>query len=636
MAGLAFVAGAQAQSHCLAPNCLSFPADAGVVDVKKYGARGDGVSDDTQAIRAAIRAADIRSEDAWWKTRIVYFPPGTYLVSNTLDKKGPDGRFQSGMVLMGASRQGTTIRLKDSSAGYQSAAQPKAVIYTSSRLLRGDPRDGNKDYLGKGEGNDAFANYVQNMTIDVGRGNPGAIAVDFLANNAGAMRDVTLLGPSGAIGLSLDRRWPGPALIRNVTVYGFDVGISASHTEYGVTFDNVTIGGARAVSLRNRGNTLAISDMTIDGNATAIQNSNSNGLIAGANLRLTGSPPNTVAIENAGFMTLRNLQLDKPAQVFGNAQPAGTRLEGIYNGNTRTQSATPGWALQPKSPPPVVFDDQPSSWGNVQSYGAKGDGVTDSTQAVLQAMRSGAKTIYFPTGDYVINDQIEIPSTVRRIDGLMSTITVRRYNSVPFWMGSGIFKVSSNRQPLLIERLTFDMMNRGGKLAIEHIGSAALTVRDVVGAGINLVDRTATGGELFMENTSSGTVKLQGPAGAWFRQFNSEAQGTRIVNNGSPLWILGIKTEQNATAVANGAGAVTDVLGGLVYMVYAPRQKGPVFTNHGGKLFASYVESAYHANSFYDVHLLDTTPGAERSVLRNAFVGARGNGRIVPALTAMP
>jgi hypothetical protein len=299
------------------------------------------------------------------------------------------------------------------------------------------------------------------------------------------------------------------------------------------------------------------------------------------------------------------------------------------------RSATPSWALPVKSAPVTVPTDGPETWVNVQAYGAVGDGVTDSTSAVQQALRSGAATVYFPFGSYIVNDTLDVPASVRRIEGMMSTVSVRRYNSVPFWMGGGIFKVANNTAPLLIERLSFDMMNRGGKLAIEYAGAAPLVLRDVVCAGIALVDRAASGGELFADNVSGGTIRLAGSNGAWIRQFNSEGNGVRASNNGAPLWILGAKTEQNATLAATSAGGVTEVLGGLVYMVNSPAARNPLLTNNGGKVFASYAESAYVATATYDVHLADQTPGAERTV-RAAALMPRGLGRLVPLIATAP
>jgi len=612
----------------------SFPADAGTVNVKTYGAVGDGVKDDTAALLAAIRAADVAFGTAWWRNRIVYFPEGTYLISDTLTKRASDGRYLSGMVLVGASRQSTTLKLKNYAPGYSNPQMPKAVIYTSSTLLTGLPTAGGKDYAGKGEGNDAYANYVENMNIDVGAGNPGAIAIDYLANNMGALRNLSIVAPalSGAIGVSLDRKWPGPALISNVSVTGFDVGISASQTEYGVTLDKISLAGQRSVALRNNANSLSIGDLSIDGVATGIQNLDPKGLITAVGLKFSGGSSDAAGIENAGSMTLRRVRTDRAALFFGLPLAAGAEFEGVYQGNARVQSATPRWAMPVKSAPAAAASDPPASWANVQSYGAVPDGITDSSAAVQQALKSGASTIYFPFGAYAINDSVEVPPSVRRIEGMMSTIKVTRYNSAAFWLGGGIFKVTSGGEPLLIQRMAFDMINKGGKLAIEYSGSAPLILRDVVAAGIALVNRSASGGELYAENICSGPMTLAGSSGAWIRQLDTEGTGIRIVNNGSPLWILGIKTEQNATILWNGAGSQTEVMGGLLYLVQVPATQRPAFVNIGGRLVASYVESSYRDGATYDVQLLDQTPGAERTVLGSSSA-ARGLGRMVPLLS---
>ena len=81
----------------------------------------------------------------------------------------------------------------DHAPGFGDPAAPRGVIMTTAKLLDGTPTSGGKDYTHKGEGNDAYENFVENLTIDVGAGNPGAIGIDYLANNFGAIRDVRVV-----------------------------------------------------------------------------------------------------------------------------------------------------------------------------------------------------------------------------------------------------------------------------------------------------------------------------------------------------------------------------------------------------------------------------------------------------------
>ncbi len=55
---------------------IVFPPDAGIVNVKVFGAKGDGKTDDTAAIQNVIKSLKAH--------QTLYFPNGTYLVSSTL------------------------------------------------------------------------------------------------------------------------------------------------------------------------------------------------------------------------------------------------------------------------------------------------------------------------------------------------------------------------------------------------------------------------------------------------------------------------------------------------------------------------------------------------------------------------
>jgi len=50
---------------------------------------------------------------------------------------------------------------------------------------------------------------------------------------------------------------------------------------------------------------------------------------------------------------------------------------------------------------------------SVKDFGAKGDGATDDTQALKNALLSGAKNIYVPEGVYCISDTLKVPKNVK-------------------------------------------------------------------------------------------------------------------------------------------------------------------------------------------------------------------------------
>lgn len=604
------------------------PATAadGIVNVKDYGAKGDGVTDDTAAIRRAIASLPYFPGRTFWKTPVVFFPAGTYLVRDTIARRDSAGHYTSGLVLAGAGPDRTVIRLADRVPAFMSAESPKPVVMTTARLLDGSATSGGKDYYGLGEGNDAYNNYVEDLSIDVGAGNVGAIALDYLANNIGAVRRVRLVSrpDSGAVGLSLRRKWIGPALIEDVVVQGFDRGIDVANTEYGITLANVDIRGSRQVGLRNDGNMVAVDGLRISAaSGPAVENTEAGGLIVVTNASLSGS--GAQAIVNKGHLNLSNVVAKGFAAVL--AGEPGTTLSGIFSPNGRTSSATR--VLAPKGPPePPVSGRQVY----VTSFGAIPNRLVNSTRAIQAAMDSGAATIVFPYGDYMVTKPIEVPATVRRIRGSFAVLTVGDQREHNFDRRSnGIFRVATGGDSLHVDKLSFDMTDRGGQLAFEFSGARTLVLDDIVTAGVWLVRRTATGGELFADNSCCGSAAIAGPAGAWLRQFNAEVPDVRLLNEGAPVRVLGMKTESEVTAVDNTAGGTTEVLGGFFYPVVPGDRPQPLVRNRKGRVVLSYVEEAFRSDAVYDVHIESTSKGT-RVHGRQLRLRNDAGARIVPQL----
>lgn len=208
-----------------------FPSDFNIANIKTdYGAKGDGATDDTAAIQKALNDGRTEGENYYGKPKAIYLPAGTYLVSNTLTWNGCCGSLQ------GQGSQSSIIKLKDNAIGYSNPDAPKAVIKTP-------------------EGNMSFRQNIFALGVDVGKNNPGAIGIDYIANNTGTISNVTISSGDGKgkVGLDMSRQWPGPCLLKNIQIKGFDYGIYIKHAEYGPSFEHITLSNQKVAGIRNEG-----------------------------------------------------------------------------------------------------------------------------------------------------------------------------------------------------------------------------------------------------------------------------------------------------------------------------------------------------------------------------------------------
>jgi hypothetical protein len=115
-----------------APTARTMPDRlAEIKNVKDFGARGDGSTDDTSAIQAAINAAAAKGGS-------VYFPSGVYKISSTLTVSGKNPLIRlfgenSKDSLTGSSIQGAVSESGDLTTGYLfAAAQPGTSLPASN------------------------------------------------------------------------------------------------------------------------------------------------------------------------------------------------------------------------------------------------------------------------------------------------------------------------------------------------------------------------------------------------------------------------------------------------------------------------------------------------------------------------
>ena len=92
----AAVGGKKSVIVAMAAMSVSLAADASVFDVRKFGAKGDGVVKDTAAVQQAIDAANAAGGGE------VLLPKGTYLCGSVFLKSGVDFHLSEGAVLKGS------------------------------------------------------------------------------------------------------------------------------------------------------------------------------------------------------------------------------------------------------------------------------------------------------------------------------------------------------------------------------------------------------------------------------------------------------------------------------------------------------------------------------------------------------
>ncbi len=553
-----------------------------------YGAYGDGIHDDTQAFRTAVRTLLNRFNS----TVAIYIPKGTYLVSDSI--QGLMGYYDCCLVLQGESRDSTIIKVIDNAPNFQSKTNPRPVFKT-----RG--------------GNQAFGNYFLNLTINTGLSNEGAVAFDYVTSNYGAIRNVNIFSPdgSGYCGLKMEQNWPGPGIIKNVNIDGFDYGIRVATCEYSMTFEDITLSNQAINGMYNSCNTLAIRHLKSNNSVTAIRNL---GRIVIIDSELKGGNASNPAINSTAFLYARNIDTQGyGTSIINNNQTVTTPYVSEFR-NVQNYSKFPNDNKSldlPIEETPEYYNNKQSDWADVTTYGANPTnpiyGFSDATAGIQAAFNSGKKVIYFgKIGDngtgYCVYADINIPASVEMITGL-------NLSKIFFFNNSKIIIDSSATKPLFIDSF------KGGFRLLNN--SKRTVVIKSTGVQYNNTVRN-TNGKVFIEDMVEAFTP-QFPVRMWARQLNPEVQPETekdLDNVGGKFWILGLKTEGRAVIANTTNGGATEILGALVYPASSfSGNNQPAFTVQDAAFsVVGLTMTSYVSNGWYGIGVIESQNGVSRTL----------------------
>ena len=215
-------------------------------------------------------------------------------------------------------------------------------------------------------------------------------------------------------------------------------------------------------------------------------------------------------------------------------------------------------------------------------------------------MDSGKSTIYFPMGQYKLNEAITVPATVKKILGFESFINLNQKE-----LQAAITVAEDSRDPLIIEGLLID------NTAIEHNSKRTLAIKHTKFGKKNQLNSYPKSGKLFLEDVQM-NLQVNNNQQVWARQLNSETlfEGkTKITNSGGRLWILGLKTEGKGTVIKTTEGGETELLGTLIYPVEEfdhSEQQQAAFINKNSSHSLIYSVSVHGAKRNYNIQVQET------------------------------
>jgi hypothetical protein len=415
---LAMASGGVASTSVLA----AAPKDPRAVTV---AGRGDGKADDTVAIQNAIDQATAGNGG------LVFLPSGRYRISRTI-------LIWPGVRVYGVGPTRPVLYLGDKTPGFQRGVanmvafvgakrgQLPRVPFPPPTIVPFDPQIADAHSA-------TFYSAMSNVDVEIGAGNPAAAAVRLRVAQHAFLSHMEFHLGSGFAGI-----YQAGNLVRDVHFHGGRYGIVTEKTSpaWQFTVLDSSFDGQRSAAIREHEAGLTLVNVGIRDVPVGIAiDRGYDDQLYGKDVRFERVSDAAILISNENIVYTQigfdhAFAADTP--VFARFRDSGRTVAGqgrLY----RVTSFSHGLALSgigamghietkadiaPVSAPPPAVDaavralPPVSEWTNVRDIGATGDGKTDDTVALQQAI-DRHRVVYLPMGIYKVSDTLRLkPDTV--------------------------------------------------------------------------------------------------------------------------------------------------------------------------------------------------------------------------------
>ena len=401
-----------------------------------FPVKSDGVADDSAALQQAINTVQEKTNQG-----ILFVPPGRYRLTKTI-------YIWPGIRLIGFGSARPSLVLAANTPGFQQG--PAYMVFFAGARPRANqpPPDANPG---------TFYSAMSNINIEIQNGNPGAVGI-----RAHYAQHCFLAHMDFHIGSGLAGIHDGGNVAEDLHFYGGQYGIWTRKPSPGWQFTliDVSFEGQREAAIREHeaGLTLIRPQFKNVPTAISIDPQYSEELwIKDGRMEDISGPAVVISNENSARteINMENVVCRK-VPVFAAHRESGKRVAApaeLYAvktfshglqyqdiGSIPTIQDVYETTVLTALPAPAKSDilDLPplDTWANVRSLGAKGDGTTDDTDALRNAI-AHHRTIYLPSGQYRVTDTITLrPDTV--LIGLHPSVTrILLADSTPGFEGIG-------------------------------------------------------------------------------------------------------------------------------------------------------------------------------------------------------